>query len=374
MFVGLSALFSSRAQGAFTAQTSNGGTTLSAAQLDAWVPTTVTTTRTTPTTCQVSWTPAAGIHAGATYDITDGVTTYATAQTGTTTTITVPTTALTPQVLIRYGSWVSTAATTATTPCTGVPDAPTGVTATPDDTQVTATWTVPTDQGSPITSYTATTSPASQTCTVTVPAARTCTFTGLTNGLTYTISVTATNANGTSTPGTTTTIPYPSSIMTGANLKLWLDGADPATMYATSACSGATATTAVGCWKDKSTQLNHATQTVSINRPSLATINTHPVPSFGGDSLTLTAATLPTATTASTTAPGHPTHRPHARHQRRPNRVRLGHRQQRRRPRDRQEHHRRNHRHRRLGQPHHQPRQTGPPPPTSSWPNTPPRP
>ena len=43
VFVGLSALFSSRAQGAFTAQTSNGGTTLSAAQLDAWVPTTVTT-------------------------------------------------------------------------------------------------------------------------------------------------------------------------------------------------------------------------------------------------------------------------------------------------------------------------------------------
>ncbi|MFN8079042.1 MAG: fibronectin type III domain-containing protein [Kineosporiaceae bacterium] len=300
-FLGVAAYFSAQAQGAFTAQTGNSGTALSAAQLDPWIPTAVTTSRTAPTTCQVSWTPASGLRAGATYDITDGATTLATGVSGTSTTITVPTTQLTPHVRIRYGTWTSTATTTATTPCTGIPDPPV-VTATPTDTQITATWTLPDDQGSPITTYTATTSPASQTCTVTVPAARTCTFTGLTNGTTYTVTVTATNANGTSTPGSATTIPYPAGIMTTAHLKLWLDGADPTTMYPTATCTGAIATTAVGCWKDKSTQLDHATQTVSINRPVMATVNTHPVPSFGGDSLALSAAALPTGTTASTTA------------------------------------------------------------------------
>ncbi|MFN8079041.1 MAG: hypothetical protein U0Q19_05700 [Kineosporiaceae bacterium] len=130
IFLGFAALFSSQVQGAFTAQTGNSGTALSAAQLDPWIPTAVTTSRTAPTTCQVTWTPAAGLRAGATYDITDGASTLATGVSGTSTTITVPTTQLTPHVRIRYGTWTSTATTTATTPCTGIPDPPV-VTATP---------------------------------------------------------------------------------------------------------------------------------------------------------------------------------------------------------------------------------------------------
>ncbi|MBK8078782.1 MAG: hypothetical protein IPK24_25370 [Kineosporiaceae bacterium] len=61
---------------------------------------------------------------GATYDITDGVTSYATAVSGTSTTITVPTTALTPQVLIRYGTWTSTATITASAPAPASPTHP----------------------------------------------------------------------------------------------------------------------------------------------------------------------------------------------------------------------------------------------------------
>ncbi|MBK7621525.1 MAG: fibronectin type III domain-containing protein [Kineosporiaceae bacterium] len=284
LFVGFAALFSSQVQGAFTAQTSNGGTALSAAQLDPWIPTSVTTTRTTPTTCQVTWTPAVGLRSGATYDITDGVTTYATGVSGTTTTITVPTTQLTPQVRIRYGTWTSTATTTATTPCTGVPDAP-AVTAIPSDQQTTITWPQPDDQGSVITHYTATTSPASQTCTITVPATRTCTFTGLTNGLTYTVSVTATNANGTSTPGTTTTIPYPAGIMTTAGLGVWLDAADITTRYSDSGCTTTAGTglgSAVQCWKDKSGHARHAAGPVAAAiGPAL---NALPTLAFNGSS------------------------------------------------------------------------------------------
>ncbi|MBK8077313.1 MAG: fibronectin type III domain-containing protein [Kineosporiaceae bacterium] len=301
-FLGLVALFSSPTQGAFTAQTSNGGTTLSSAQLDPWVPTSVTTTRTAPTTCQVTWTPAAGLRAGATYDITDGVTTLATGVSGTSTSVTVPTTQLTPQVRIRHGTWTSTATTTATTPCPGVPDPPV-VTATAEDTQATATWTQPDDQGTAITTYTATTTPASQTCTITVPATRTCTFTGLTNGVTYTISVTATNTNGTSTPGTITTIPYPAAVMSASALKLWVDAASPTALFTDSSCSTPAAPgDRVACWNDQSPAGNDLTETTVPNQPTATTSSDRLLPVFdGGDDLLHNAATgLPTGTAAST--------------------------------------------------------------------------
>ena len=75
------------------------------------------------------------------------------------------------------------------------PGAPSGVTATAGDGQLTASWMPPTDDGlSPITSYTATAAPGGQTCTT---AALSCSITGLTNGTSYTVTVTATNALGT---------------------------------------------------------------------------------------------------------------------------------------------------------------------------------
>jgi hypothetical protein len=73
------------------------------------------------------------------------------------------------------------------------PDAPTGVSATSGgDATSTVSWIAPSDGGSAITLYTAT-SNAGQTCST---ATTSCSVTGLTNGTPYTFTVTATNAIG----------------------------------------------------------------------------------------------------------------------------------------------------------------------------------
>ena len=78
---------------------------------------------------------------------------------------------------------------------TSVPGAPTGVTATPGETQATVTWQAPeSNGGAAITGYTVTASPGSATCSTT--GALTCTVTGLTNGTSYTFTVKATNSVG----------------------------------------------------------------------------------------------------------------------------------------------------------------------------------
>ena len=81
------------------------------------------------------------------------------------------------------------------------PSAPRNVRGSAGDQLVTLYWEAPLDNGSRIvTTYTATSSPGSKTCTST--GALTCTVRGLTNGVAYTFSVTATNAIGTSTAST----------------------------------------------------------------------------------------------------------------------------------------------------------------------------
>ncbi len=96
---------------------------------------------------------------------------------------------------------------------TTVPDAPTGVTATPGNGSASVAWTAPSANGSPITAYTVTaadaTTPANGGQTVT-GTANPVTLTGLTNGDSYTFTVTATNARGTGVPS----VPSPSTVPT----------------------------------------------------------------------------------------------------------------------------------------------------------------
>jgi hypothetical protein len=63
--------------------------------------------------------------------------------------------------------------------------------------QASVSWVAPSDGGSPITDYTVTATPDGQTVTTTSPSAI---ITGLTNGTSYTFTVTATNSVGTSEP------------------------------------------------------------------------------------------------------------------------------------------------------------------------------
>ena len=86
------------------------------------------------------------------------------------------------------------------------PQPPANFTATPGNAQATISWTAPTNTGgSPITGYTATASVGGQSCTTTT--ATSCTISGLTNGTTYYVSVTATNAVGISDPSVVAVTP-----------------------------------------------------------------------------------------------------------------------------------------------------------------------
>lgn len=85
-----------------------------------------------------------------------------------------------------------------------VPSAPSGATATAGNASAHVSWTAPGDGGSPITSYTVTPYEGSAAQTPKVisgsPPATSTTITGLTNGVSYTFTVTATNAVGTGPP------------------------------------------------------------------------------------------------------------------------------------------------------------------------------
>ncbi len=116
------------------------------------------------------------------------------------------------------GTGPASAASSSVTPHAAVPGAPTGVTATRGNAKATVTWSAPgSDGGSPITGYTVTaadsTTPANghQTCAWT-SGPLSCTVTGLTNGDSYTFTVTATNAVGTGPASTASNAVIPATV------------------------------------------------------------------------------------------------------------------------------------------------------------------
>ncbi|MCC5952625.1 MAG: S-layer homology domain-containing protein [Acidimicrobiia bacterium] len=139
------------------------------------------------------------------------------------------------------------------------PGAPTDVTGVALDRAAEVSWNAPaSDGGSPITSYTATAAPGGATCTT--DGHLTCTIGGLTNGETYTVTVTATNAvtsGPPSAPSAPVELPLlapqaPHGVQAVAgNAEVtvtWAapdsDGGSPITSYtATAAPGGATCTT-----------------------------------------------------------------------------------------------------------------------------------
>jgi hypothetical protein len=134
------------------------------------------------------------------------------------------------------GTGPASAASAAATPAT-LPGAPTGVTATSySNASAPVSWLAPASNGgATITGYTVTSTPGGFTCTTS--GALTCTVNGLTNGTSYTFTVTATNGAGTgppsaaSAPATPATVPGAPTIGTassGGNTTSVVTWTDPA--------------------------------------------------------------------------------------------------------------------------------------------------
>ncbi|HVF74184.1 MAG TPA: fibronectin type III domain-containing protein [Acidimicrobiales bacterium] len=151
------------------------------------------------------------------------------------------------------GDSAESAPSNAVTP-SGVPDAPSGVSATPGDSSATVSWTAPADNGNPITGYTVTASTGATATT----AGTSLVFGNLTNGTSYTFTVRATSSVGDSaesapsnavTPAGTPTAPTEVTAVAGdgsATVSWTASAANGSaiTGYTVTASSGASATTA----------------------------------------------------------------------------------------------------------------------------------
>jgi len=112
------------------------------------------------------------------------------------------------------GTGGASAASNAVIPAT-VPGAPTGATATPGNTQASVSWTAPASSGgSPITYYTVRSSPGSFSVQTANGMTTTATVTGLSNGTSYTFTVTATNAVGTGPASAASNAVIPATVPT----------------------------------------------------------------------------------------------------------------------------------------------------------------
>lgn len=186
-------------------------------------------------------------------------------------------------------------------PRSPVPSAPTNVAAPPGVTSTTVTWSAPVRAGdAAVNGYVATARRVDGTVvsTCTAPAlALTCSIGGLLNGETYLVSVVATNSYGNGAESNpVSVIPVPALLLDTSRLRLWLDGADAATLQ-TDCVTRATATKTLGCWQDKSPQKNDAYQATTTRQPALTKVAGRLVPTLDGvdDYLDMLASRLPNA-------------------------------------------------------------------------------
>jgi len=172
---------------------------------------------------------------------------------------------------------------------TGPTSPPNSLVASAGDAKVTASWAAPTNlNGFPVTSYTVTASPGTATCTVSITS---CTISGLTNGLQYTLTVSATSSAGTSAPSAAVkAIPYPAFMSSSNGMTLWLDGADPSALFTSANCSGGAATATIGCWKDKSGRAENFVQTTVASQPTVGAWNNLPAATFSDTNRVLNSA------------------------------------------------------------------------------------
>ena len=191
------------------------------------------------TTVNVNWSAVSSVNAPVTDYVveysTNAGTTWSVYADGVSTATTASLTNRTPDVAVSvriravniYGtSPASAVVTVIPRAASTVPGAPTSVSALPGDTRVSVRWTAPASNGgSAITSYTVVSSPQGGGCTTSTLA---CVVTGLSNGVSYTFTVTATNAVGTgpASAASNTVTPVVMSIPSVSAASWGLDRAD----------------------------------------------------------------------------------------------------------------------------------------------------
>jgi hypothetical protein len=161
----------------------------------------------------------------------------------------------------------STASNAVTPAAPTAPASPTGVTATAGNATAAVTWTAPPNGGSPITSYTVTpylAGVAQPATTVTgSPPATTSTVSGLTNGSSYTFTVSATNAVGTGPASAASNAVTPSAVATPTFVQQVSTHASGATALSVTSSSplgnGDRLVVEVGAWNSASAKTSSVT-------------------------------------------------------------------------------------------------------------------